>query len=138
MKRDYDIIRKILLVVEEKQKGIDIASWNLNNLSDFGDFDTDDVIGHFKLLLNAGFLNTDTRGDWLTSSSMYTAGLSWYGHEFLDTVRDEKIWRRTKEGARQVGSFSIEVIAGIAKAIINKKIKDITGGEFSLSGGEAA
>jgi hypothetical protein len=30
--------------------------------------------------------------------------LTWNGHEFLDAVRDDEVWRRTKEGARKAGN----------------------------------
>lgn len=36
--------------------------------------------------------------------------LTMAGHEYLDTIRDEEVWRRTKEGDRAVGSFSLATL----------------------------
>ena len=54
------------------------------------------------------------------------------GCNFLDEIRDEEIWQQTKEGAKKIGSFSIETIQDLAKAVIKKKIKDLTDGEFGV------
>lgn len=137
MKRDFDLIRQILLAVEAEHTGRDDVEWDLSDLSKFGGCDRDEFFGNFKLLIKAGFLEPDRGGDFCIDDKIYTYGLTWYGHEFLDSIRDEKVWRKTKEGARKVGSFSVDVLTDIARAIINKKIKDLTGGEFGLEGEEA-
>ncbi|MBA4207277.1 MAG: hypothetical protein C0457_19985 [Polymorphum sp.] len=132
MKRDFDLIRRILLLIESDQKGIDILSLNNAELCASLSVDKGDALGHLKLLVEAGFVNGGN--GWLTSSGVNVSGLSWHGHEFLDTIRDEEIWKRTKEGAKSVGSFSIDVIKDVAKAVINKKIIEWTNGEFGFGG----
>jgi hypothetical protein len=53
--------------------------------------------------------------------------LTWPGHEYLDRVRDSEIWRRTKESAAQIGSFSIETLGMLAKGFVKTKIEQHTG-----------
>lgn len=50
--------------------------------------------------------------------------LSWKGQEFLDTIRDDSIWKKTKEKA---GSASFDVLAAVAKAVLKDRIKSLTG-----------
>lgn len=58
--------------------------------------------------------------------------MTWQGHEFLDRIRDPQIWAKTKEGAKRVGSFSLDVLSDIARGIIKKKISDLSGIELDL------
>lgn len=46
------------------------------------------------LAIDAGFVNGREAG----GGSFLLEGLTWSGHDFLDSVRDDEIWRRTKEG----------------------------------------
>ncbi|MOA67102.1 hypothetical protein D3C78_1941230 [compost metagenome] len=54
-------------------------------------------------------------------------GLTPAGHDFADSVRDEKIWRRAKEGALAAGGSTIEILVDLAKGLIRKKIGEATG-----------
>ncbi|MER9526648.1 DUF2513 domain-containing protein [Mesorhizobium sp. M0292] len=42
--------------------------------------------------------------------------LTFKGHEFLDSIRDDEIWRKTKDGARKMGGAGIEFMWEMAKA----------------------
>ena len=44
--------------------------------------------------------------------------LTMAGHEYLDAIRDDEVWRRTKDGARAVGSFSLEVLGTLARGLV--------------------
>jgi hypothetical protein len=48
--------------------------------------------------------------------------LSFKGHEFLNTVRDEKVWSRTKEIAQKTGNFSLDILKTIAVKIAQELI----------------
>jgi len=48
--------------------------------------------------------------------------LTWEGHEFLDDIRDQGIWNKTKERLKDIPSASIPVIVEIAKAEIKKRL----------------
>lgn len=54
------------------------------------------------------------------------------GHEYLDTIRDDEVWRRTKEGARAVSSFSRDALGALAKGLVREKIRKHTGVEVNL------
>jgi hypothetical protein len=45
-----------------------------------------------------------------------TLQLTWRGHEFLETVRDPEVWKRTKDGARKAGNFGLGFVVELAKA----------------------
>jgi hypothetical protein len=53
--------------------------------------------------------------------------MTFQGHQYLETIRDEKVWAKAKEGARKIGSFSIETFSALAKAAIAVQVKKYTG-----------
>ena len=42
-------------------------------------------------------------------------GLTWQGQDFVDTIRDPVVWKRTMEAVKKVGDVSFDVLVGIAK-----------------------
>ena len=51
--------------------------------------------------------------------------ITWAGHEFLDTVRDPEIWRKTKNGADQLGSWTIKILADMASGYVRAKAQEL-------------
>ena len=75
MKRDLDLIRRILLCVEK------------NDPAELPDVDECILNEHIHLLLDAGFVEgIETEGD--TGWSTAVERLSWKGQKFLDAIRD--------------------------------------------------
>jgi Hypothetical protein (DUF2513) len=48
--------------------------------------------------------------------------LSWEGHDYLDAVRDPKIWKMTKEATDKVGSWAFELVKEVAKGLIKSEL----------------
>jgi hypothetical protein len=51
--------------------------------------------------------------------------LSWDGHDYLDAVRDPKIWRKTKEATDKVGSWTFEIVIELAKGFIRNELQKL-------------
>lgn len=58
--------------------------------------------------------------------------LTWEGHDFLDTIRDDEVWAATKDGVKKAGGFSLELMKALAKGLLRKKIEHHTGIELDL------
>jgi Hypothetical protein (DUF2513) len=54
-------------------------------------------------------------------------GLTWAGHDFLDSIRDPKIWEKTKKGAEAAGGFTVDLLKDLAKGLVKKQIEEYTG-----------
>jgi hypothetical protein len=54
-------------------------------------------------------------------------GITWKGHEYINLVRDPKIWKKTKDGVKGLGSFSLELLGELAKGFIKTQIEKQTG-----------
>jgi hypothetical protein len=86
MKRDMDLIRQILLSTEADENKIDAK------------FTQEEIAYHASLLKDAGFLDAAiVRGPRNQPHGCVLQGLTWDGHEFLDAMRDDTLWKRAKE-----------------------------------------
>ena len=126
MKRDLETVREILMRLEELNIPVGSAAF----LSVFEEplatagSSPDSVAYHMRLLMAAGFIDqTKTQG----AQDFGLRGLTWQGHDFLDSIRDPEIWRQTKEGATKAGGFTIELLADLAKGLIKTQIEKYTG-----------
>ncbi len=144
MKRDLDLCRQLLLHLDEqadekKLSSEDIALDLSRPLAEVG--------YHLKLLYQAGFLEArvyrgqmDQHQETKTPMTLdhdqiffvVPISLTWKGHEFLETIRDPEVWRKSKEGAKKIGSFGIDIIEDLAKGYLKKKVKDLTGVEIDV------
>lgn len=109
MKRDMDLIREILLAMEE------------GRLDDFltehveGDEEaTAEVLQHMKWIDQAGFADIEFRHD----RAFAFVGMTWAGSDFLDAVRGESVWEKTKEKVKDLGGeAALETIKSIAVSV---------------------
>jgi len=49
------------------------------------------------------------------------------GHDYLDAIRDEGIWNKTKDGASKVGGFTLGILKEIAVSYLKLAIKEKLG-----------
>ena len=105
MKRDLDLIRKLLLDIEEQ--GSDAsrrAGWSVPG--DNG-LDPDVVQYHVQLMHDAGLIVADE----LVPGQWWPERITWAGHEFLDLARNEDIWNRAKAAIeRELGTIPFVVL----------------------------
>lgn len=103
MKRDFDIIRQLLLDIEQSSE---LVSYSYKE-------DGEEIIYHLKLLDQAGFIRGS--GD---KDGYSVMRLTWEGHDFLDAIRSDTVWNRTKEKvSKTVGSASLEIIKAVAQGV---------------------
>lgn len=122
LKLNEDCVRAVLLDVEEKYKFGDFL-----NLKDFEEgnssmFSEEEIEYTIIRLEEAGFIIATIQ--WINGAPWHisVSSLTWQGHEFLDNVRDTKIWRETKEVASKAGSVSLSMLATIASSVITKSL----------------
>jgi hypothetical protein len=101
MKRDVDLIRDILLSVENGHA--DIKS----NVTD------QDIINyHLHLMIEGGLLN----GQEVNEGRWRIYGLTWEGYELLELIRDR--WETIKRVLDDANCYNFEFIRQIARRLI--------------------
>jgi Hypothetical protein (DUF2513) len=112
MKRDMELVRKVLAATEEHAKGTGWVKLEIEGHS------AEEVSYHVKLLTEARMLTAEN----LTSHAGFCwmpKSLTWAGHEFLDAVRNETVWSKTKAVIKDKGgSVPFEVIKAIAIKVV--------------------
>jgi len=125
MKRDMDLIRDLLLFFESKPEYDGISKYQLDSKDleelNFDDRTTEEIFYNINKLIEANFLIGQ-----LTFNNPIVSGLTWKGHDFLDSIRDPEIWKKTKEGAKRAGGFSVELLKDLAIGLLKKQIEEYT------------
>ncbi|MDD4876343.1 MAG: DUF2513 domain-containing protein [Dehalococcoidales bacterium] len=116
MKRDMDLIRKMLLAIEANSSGF-APSIEIDGY-------TQEQIGyHATLLGEAGLaITTDITDFTNTSPEAMIIRLTWAGHEFLDYARENQIWNQAKDKVKQVGGASIQIWLILLTELIKKNL----------------
>lgn len=114
MKRDMDLIRSILLQIEESD-----ACDGLNGITDIrvDGYSHEYVSYHVQLLEGSGLIKAREMGHRMWGDraiiDWFVASLTWEGHEFLDAARNDERWKQAKAVADKAGGLSFEVFKGI-------------------------
>jgi len=125
MKRDMDLIRKILLKLEEFLTDDDIEKIQLDGYS------PEQIIYHVFLLEEAGLIRAKILfGSGTTAPVDYVIfGLTWAGHDFLDACREEGRWEKAKDVFRQAGGVSFDIAKEVLVRLMMTSVTSIlTGG----------
>lgn len=91
MKRDKDLIREILLQIEnygEPRGWLEI---------EVDGYSPEEVSYHVELLSQAGYIQAKDLSNNTKGHNWKPVTLPWEGHNFLDAARDESIWKKAKE-----------------------------------------
>ncbi|MDM5193041.1 DUF2513 domain-containing protein [Bacillus hominis] len=107
MKRDRDLIRRLLVLIEEQ----DINSYVLE-IPD--DIDVNVAVYHLRLLEQAGFTENSIQYGGNTAECI-SSSLTWDGHEFLEAIRNDTVWNKLKQTiAEKGGNIPFEVMKALA------------------------
>ncbi|MCY3972441.1 MAG: DUF2513 domain-containing protein [Acidobacteria bacterium] len=120
MKRDLQLIKEILLYVEEHAEE---GAAPIGRIDLEGEYSQPQIAGHVQLLLiDAGFVDGKICRTHTSGSSYLVSRLTWSGSEFLDDARDERVWKRV---LREVG-YSASV--SLVKVMLEKVRVELLGG----------
>lgn len=119
MKRDMELIRQILLLVEEYPEPDGAI------LPAIDGYSQQEIAYHVKLLADASLIEARdfSAGD---NCHWVARHLTWQGHEFLDAARHDTIWGKAKKMIQdQGGSIPFTVLQSLlvelAKGLVGLK-----------------
>jgi hypothetical protein len=117
MKRDFDLVRMILQEVEGMPPG--------KQMKDFTYPEVEDSVAeaHVVLLIEAGLLDGTVVSLVSAGKRAIVTGLTWAGHDFLDSIKDEGLWSKAKETVlKPAGGVAFSVLLDWAKAEASKRL----------------
>ena len=104
MKLDKDLVREVLLKLDAD----DSDPMTLKDL-DITDWPGEQVAYTVCLLAEGGLIEATNTGD-LRTYDWKATRLTFTGHEYLETIRDGEVWKKTKEVANKTGVYSLQVL----------------------------
>jgi hypothetical protein len=117
MKRDMDLCRKILQLIEDTDAGA--YTIEAESLGEFSGSDQGAVDHHVKIMVGAGFIESSGS----VHGSPIVRGLTWEGHEFVEKSRDPGLWEKAKRLAKEkTGGITIEILTLLLSALAKKAI----------------
>ncbi len=115
MKRDLELIRKMVLAIEDAPSG-----WAPDDLK-FEGYTCAQVGYHAYLLIDAGLAKGEAISPMMGSDSFqgFISSLTWAGHEFADAARDETRWRKAMGVVQEKGgTVTIGVLTQLLVALM--------------------
>ncbi len=120
MKRDFDLVREILLEIEaagDPEEPL-IHSLSVDN------YDQALTNEHVKLMIEYGLIEGECKFS-TNNRILFTAirGLTPRGYDLLDNIRNDSIWRKIQDHvAASAGTASLDVIEKFASQIITAAV----------------
>lgn len=118
MKRDMELIRKMVLGIEEAPGGFAPGRFNIDGYSE-------GQIGyHAHLMIQAGLAEgSDITHTGSSGPEAILTSLTWAGHEFADAARDEGRWKRAMVIVKEkAGSVTIGVLTQLLTGLMKSAL----------------
>lgn len=112
MKRSIDLIRDLMLEIEETPVGEEYHAED-----SMIEVQTDTLIEHLRLLEEAGFIVL-LNGQRYRRDGTTCIRITWKGWEFLDAVRDKPTWKKARQKVNDAdASVSVKVLVKLIEKI---------------------
>jgi hypothetical protein len=108
MQRDMELFRKVLFKVEELPFDGGARQIEVEG------YDDENTTYHVKLAIDAGFLDAINVSH-QTGKAYLVSGLTYSGHEFLDSIKSETVWEKSKAFLK--GSVGEITVTGLKTAV---------------------
>ncbi len=119
MKLNQDCIRDLLLYLEENLKLNDYLS--ISNIS-LKNYSSEELLYTADKLYEAGYLKCSRKVYDNTDLMIFVSSITYSGHQFLDNIRDDKVFAKTKSILSGFKSVSIDIISETASKVITNLI----------------
>ena len=122
MKLDHDFVRNILLKVEDCGRPVGIGKKEYDELMMDNHKSFEELAYTIQKLIEGNIVSSKIV--WGNNKPVYImpTNLTFQGHEYLDNIRDAKIWRKTKSMTSKFASVSIDIMSKVAAELISKSL----------------
>lgn len=117
MKRDMDLVRLILMAIEEETQGFSPSDLTFEGF-------TQEQVGYHIYIMGQAELLEVADATTLGSSGPEAIPkcLTWYGHEFLDAAREPTRWQKAKEMLEKAGGASIKIWMEVLTELVKQSV----------------
>lgn len=120
MKRDMDLVREILLNLGDSEFYSDMGFPRVEG------YEEDKIRHHVLIMRDAGLLffteGIEVDGFFGKTEDLELR-LTWEGHEFLEKIRDDKLWKSILDTTKKkTGGLSFDVLKALLIASLTKAV----------------
>lgn len=114
MKRDMDIIRRIVLATRDTDGPV----------ARIDGIDAETFAAHVQLLDEAGLVKTSLKGDEKKAADLVILWrLTWAGHDFADAITNETLWQKAKDNVmKPAASWTFGILLEYLKSEIGRNL----------------
>lgn len=98
MKRDMELIRKILITLEESEQ---TQGWVPLKFEGYSD---DQISYQVKILAEQGIIGATDCSN-MNNFAWEAKGLTWDGHDYIEAIRDDGRWQKAKDWVENAGKI---------------------------------
>lgn len=119
MRRDMELVRKILMTLEETP-----ADQNISLRLDISGYSEQEIGFHVALMGEAGLIHTsNARHHGQAEPFAVPISITWEGYEFLATARNESVWRTSVSTVlSRAGSVGFELLKAVLMAELRRQM----------------
>ena len=122
MKRDMDLVRKILMTCADHEHGCAPQDLTIEGYSE------EEIGHHVYLMMQAGLVKgADVTTMSSDSPEAIVTSVTWAGHEFLEASRDEGLWSKAKQAAGSSGGMVLDVLKSVLIGLATEAAKKAAG-----------
>jgi hypothetical protein len=114
VRRDMDLVRSLLLALEN---GPALAG----DAPKIDGYDAETIAYHLLLMGEAGLMLVEDSTTFDGIDAM-PIRLTWAGHEFLESVRDDSQWRSVKTQTEKAGGMVFDILKAVASAAMLRQL----------------
>ena len=122
MKLDYECVRGILLTVESLEHNQMLTNSNYAQFSLLKDYSYETICYAVARLNVAGFFPKGNVIEVINGILMRIDALTWEGHQYLDCIRDENIWKKAQKKVYGVGGAPLKILGEVAMMFIRSSV----------------
>lgn len=119
MKRNMDLIRKILVKIEDTVDNAIVYNPEIEGYSN------EQISYHCSILYEGGYISKYGSLEGSGEIEDFGVGrLTWEGHDLLDKIRSETVWKKTKDTITNQGlPMIVDVVKDISTSIISAMVE---------------
>ena len=124
MKRDLDLIREIMLVLEDKMEyDKKFQSAHLIEVIQDKTLSAEKLAYHVGLLVENDFIKAKEYKYQSGEPTDYLINtITSQGQDFIDTIRQDTTWNKIKDKSSNIGGFTLSLLVDIGKEYLKKQI----------------
>ena len=128
MKLNHDCIRNLLLFLEVNlktksngnPKGIKLR--NITGEDHLAKFTENDIYYSAGKLVEINYIKLVNNS--VAPRRMIINEITWDGHDYIDSIRDSKVWSEVKNKTKGLSDVAIDIVKGIAVEIIKGRVNN--------------